>query len=240
MWQGPAKETARVPPLLDSPQSAAPETFLSRDAVSAFPLLFGPLPQPLPGVRCRGWAARERLPWRFCVNPSLPRSDRAGRRVLSPASVHNFVRCQRRIGIHAHVERAGPAKRKSALGLSSCRLETPRSASTPSSGGNLIVCRHFADLRKFACTRITLSSYSSTAPARFPAPARRDPAPPAAPWSAAGQFPMRARPCRPSRPHTSLRAGCAASPDLFRAVPAYAARSKLKCPVRPVSSRLPP
>ena len=42
VWQEPEKETARVPPSLDSPQSAAPETFLSRDAVSAFPLLSGP------------------------------------------------------------------------------------------------------------------------------------------------------------------------------------------------------
>ena len=50
MWQGRDLETARVPPTLDSPQSAAPETFLSRDAVSAFPLKYGPLPQPLPGV----------------------------------------------------------------------------------------------------------------------------------------------------------------------------------------------
>jgi hypothetical protein len=32
-----SQETARVPPSLDSPQSAAPETFLSRDAASAFP-----------------------------------------------------------------------------------------------------------------------------------------------------------------------------------------------------------
>src|SRR4051812_25597577 len=43
MWQGPEKETARVPPSLDSPQSAAPERFLSRDAVSAFPLKLEPL-----------------------------------------------------------------------------------------------------------------------------------------------------------------------------------------------------
>ena len=89
-WQGSAKETARVPPLLDSPQSAAPETFLSRDAVSAFPLLFGPLPQSLPGVRCRGWAALEQLPWRFCVNLSPPPSGRGDRPVLSPASDSQF------------------------------------------------------------------------------------------------------------------------------------------------------
>src|SRR4030095_12592956 len=50
LWRGPEKETARVPPSLDSPLSAAPETFLSRDAVSAFPIAFGTLPQPLPGA----------------------------------------------------------------------------------------------------------------------------------------------------------------------------------------------
>ncbi len=74
MWQGPGQETARVPPTLDSPQSAAPETFLSRDAVSAFPLKYEPLPQPLPDVRCPESAAHERWPWRFCVNPALPRA----------------------------------------------------------------------------------------------------------------------------------------------------------------------
>src|ERR1700685_3693206 len=64
-WQGSAKETARVPPTLDSPLSAAPDRFLSRDAVSAFPLLYVPLPQPLPDVRYRGLAAREQLLLRF-------------------------------------------------------------------------------------------------------------------------------------------------------------------------------
>src|SRR5260370_23640905 len=38
LWRGSEKETARVPPSLDSPLSAAPETFLLRDAVSAFPI----------------------------------------------------------------------------------------------------------------------------------------------------------------------------------------------------------
>src|SRR5580704_10279557 len=82
MWPGLGLETARVPPSLDSPQSAAPETFLSRDAASAFPLRFGPLPQSLPDVRCPVWDARELLFWRFFVSPALPRTDRAGRRVL--------------------------------------------------------------------------------------------------------------------------------------------------------------
>src|ERR1700674_2321867 len=47
------KETAPFPPSLDSPLSAAPETFLLRDAVSAFPIAFGPLPQWLPSARYR-------------------------------------------------------------------------------------------------------------------------------------------------------------------------------------------
>src|SRR5258708_18094860 len=51
LWRGSEKETARVPPSLDSPLSAAPETFLLRDAVSAFPIAFEPLPQWLPGAR---------------------------------------------------------------------------------------------------------------------------------------------------------------------------------------------
>src|SRR5271170_496524 len=85
-WQGSAKETARVPPTLDSPLSAAPDRFLSRDAVSAFPLLYVPLPQPLPGARYRVSAAPAKYSWRFCVNPSPRHSDRGDRPVLSPAS----------------------------------------------------------------------------------------------------------------------------------------------------------
>src|ERR1700684_192829 len=88
----PLKETARVPPLLDSPQSAAPETFLSRDAVSAFPLLFEPLPHWLPNVRCREWVARALLLWRFCVNLSPLPSDRGDRPILFPASDSQFRR----------------------------------------------------------------------------------------------------------------------------------------------------
>src|ERR1700689_2148572 len=86
MWGGHGLETARVPPTLDSPQSAAPETFLSRDAVSAFPLKYVPLPQPLPDVACRGWAAHEQLPWRFFWNPAPHPIGRAGRRALSQRS----------------------------------------------------------------------------------------------------------------------------------------------------------
>src|SRR5467141_4437038 len=90
LWRGSEKETARVPPSLDSPLSAAPETFLLRDAVSAFPIAFGPRPQPLPGARCRVSAARVRWPWRSFWNraPQLP--DRAGRPLPSPTSDSRF------------------------------------------------------------------------------------------------------------------------------------------------------
>src|ERR1700719_1432465 len=86
LWRGSEKETARVPPSLDSPLSAAPETFLLRDAVSAFPIAFGPQPQPLPGARCRESAARVRCPWRSFWNRALRLPDRAGRLSLSPTS----------------------------------------------------------------------------------------------------------------------------------------------------------
>src|SRR5215472_2600371 len=83
--RGSEKETARVPPTLDSPLSAAPETFLLRDAVSAFPIAFGPLPQSLPGVRYRVSAALSRSPWRSFWNRAHPLRGRANRPVLSPA-----------------------------------------------------------------------------------------------------------------------------------------------------------
>src|SRR5215472_7176413 len=86
LWRGPEKETARVPPSLDSPLSAAPETFLSRDAVSAFPIAFGTLPQPLPGAPCHVSAALAPLPWRSFSNRAHPPRGRANRPVLSPAS----------------------------------------------------------------------------------------------------------------------------------------------------------
>src|SRR5450755_4146123 len=86
MWRGSEKETARVPPSLDSPLSAAPETFLLRDAVSAFPIAFGPLPQPLPGARCPVWVALLRSSWRSFWNRVLPLLDRACRLFLSPTN----------------------------------------------------------------------------------------------------------------------------------------------------------
>src|SRR5215510_3755412 len=85
LWRGPEKETARVPPSLDSPLSAAPETFLSRDAVSAFPIAFGTLPQPLPGARYRVSVLLAQLPWRSFWNRAHPPRGRANRPVPSPA-----------------------------------------------------------------------------------------------------------------------------------------------------------
>src|SRR6266436_6022145 len=90
LWRGSEKETARVPPSLDSPLSAAPETFLLRDAVSAFPIPFGPQPQPLPGARCRVSAAPALSPWRSFWNRALRLPDRAGRPLPSPTSDSQF------------------------------------------------------------------------------------------------------------------------------------------------------
>src|ERR1700726_729189 len=90
MQQGSVLETARVPPSLDSPLSAAPETFLLRDAVSAFPMPFGPQPQPLPGARCRVSAAPVRCPWLSFWNRALRLPDRAGRLFPSPTSDSQF------------------------------------------------------------------------------------------------------------------------------------------------------
>src|SRR5882724_4916331 len=86
LWRGPEKETARVPPSLDSPLSAAPETFLSRDAVSAFPIAFGTLPQPLPGAPYLGSVALLQSPLRFFWNRAHPLPSRANRQVLSLAT----------------------------------------------------------------------------------------------------------------------------------------------------------
>src|SRR5215472_13214337 len=88
--RGSEKETARVPPTLDSPLSAAPETFLLRDAVSAFPIAFGPLPQSLPGARCRVSAALSRSPWRSFWNCAHPPRGRANRPALFPAIDSQF------------------------------------------------------------------------------------------------------------------------------------------------------
>src|SRR5882762_9597345 len=90
LWRGSEKETARVPPSLDSPLSAAPETFLLRDAVSAFPIAFGPQPQPLPGARCRVSAALALFLWRSFWNRALRLPDRAGRQFPSPTSDSQF------------------------------------------------------------------------------------------------------------------------------------------------------
>src|SRR5579885_1177088 len=58
LWPGSEKETARVPPILDSPLSAAPETFLSRDAVYSFPLKVRPAANS-PGDRDRPYVDRD-------------------------------------------------------------------------------------------------------------------------------------------------------------------------------------
>src|SRR6266481_4138108 len=84
LWRGSEKETARVPPSLDSPLSAAPETFLLRDAVSAFPIAFEPLPQSLPSARYPVGVALVRSPWRSFWNRAHPLPGRAGRRFPSP------------------------------------------------------------------------------------------------------------------------------------------------------------
>src|ERR1700719_875492 len=86
LWRGSEKETARVPPSLDSPLSAAPETFLLRDAVSAFPIAFGPLPQLLPSARYPLGVALVRSPWRFFWNRAHRLRGRAGRQFLFPTS----------------------------------------------------------------------------------------------------------------------------------------------------------
>src|SRR5580693_2306573 len=86
LWRGSEKETARVPPSLDSPLSAAPETFLLRDAVSAFPIAFGPLPQSLPSARYPVGVALVRSPWRFFWNRAHRLRGRASRQFLFPTS----------------------------------------------------------------------------------------------------------------------------------------------------------
>src|ERR1700687_4751977 len=90
LWRGSEKETARVPPSLDSPLSAAPETFLLRDAVSAFPIAFGPLPQSLPSARYPVGVALVRSPWRFFWNRAHRLRDRAGRQFPFPTSDSQF------------------------------------------------------------------------------------------------------------------------------------------------------
>src|SRR6266436_8269050 len=86
LWRGSEKETARVPPSLDSPLSAAPETFLLRDAVSAFPIAFGPLPQSLPSARYPVGVALVRSPWQSFWNRAHPLPGRASRQFLSPTN----------------------------------------------------------------------------------------------------------------------------------------------------------
>ena len=159
LWRGSEKETARVPPSLDSPLSAAPETFLSRDAVSAFPIAFGPLPQPLPGARYRVSAALERLPWRFFWNRAHPLRGRANR--PAPFSGHRFTissavnSASRRLlpcACSADQLRGTKIPRS---GWSSCMLETPKSAKTPSTLGIPNSCAASAILENGDKTQLT-------------------------------------------------------------------------------------
>src|SRR5439155_22946050 len=83
---GSENETARILPSLDSPRSAAPETFLFRDAVSAFPIALGPLPQSLPSARCPLWVALARSTWRSFWNRARPLRGRASRQFPSPTN----------------------------------------------------------------------------------------------------------------------------------------------------------
>src|SRR5271156_2613121 len=220
MWQGYAKETARVPPLLDSPLSAAPETFLSRDAVSAFPLLFVPLPQSLPGVRCRVWAAPVRSPWRFCVNLSPPRCCRGDRPAVSPATDSQFRPRSAGCRDSCACREVRPSGKKirvqgcPARGLKSPdRRRLRRSPKMP------------------RAQEPPAARAAPIAPARFPKLAGRDPFPKLFPWSAAWRSPACDRPCRPSHPHTSRRAEYAASPESLPTEPAYAVRSNLNAQI---------
>ena len=82
--------------------------------------------------------------------------EEVGQLFLRPL-IHNLFRRQRRIGIHAHIERPAQRKENPRSGLSNSRLEIPRSASTPSSGGNVSSAATSPIFEKSACTRITFS-----------------------------------------------------------------------------------
>src|SRR5262249_44448766 len=86
LWRGRRKQNDPAPPSLDAPPSPPPETFLSGDAVSAFPIAFGTLPQPLPGAPYRVSAALSQLPWRSFLNRARPLRGRANRPVQTPAT----------------------------------------------------------------------------------------------------------------------------------------------------------
>src|SRR5580658_182440 len=241
MWQGYAKETARVPPLLDSPLSAAPETFLSRDAVSAFPLLFVPLPQPLPGVRCRVWAAPVRSPWRFCVNLSPPHCYRGGRPAVSPATDSQFRPLSAGCRDSCACREVRPSGKKIRVqGCPARGLKSPDRRALLRTAANDLLPPPRRSSRIPRAPESPPARAAPIAPAQFPKLAGRDPSPKLARWSAAWRSLACDRPCRPSHPHRSLRAGCAASPESQPTEPAYAVRSKPKCPDRPVPFRLPP
>jgi len=84
---GVREETARVPPSLDSPLSAAPETFLLRDACRlCLPLAFGAPATVVAKCAVSVGVALVRSPWRSFWNRAHPLPGRAGRRFPSPTT----------------------------------------------------------------------------------------------------------------------------------------------------------
>src|SRR6202035_4002445 len=234
-------EAAGVPPLPYARLPAAKETFLSRDAVSAFPLLYVPLPQPLPDVRCRGSAAREQLLWRFCVNPSPRRSCREGRPVLSPARSSQFLPLSAVSRDSCAYRAARPSERKiRAREYPARELKSPDRQPPHPAEEDSVFPPPRRSSKILSAPRSPAARAALIAPAQFPVHADRDPSPLTAPWSPAGNFQWCARRCQPWHPHTCLLPVCAASSELRPAEPACAERSKARCPVNPIPFRLPP
>src|SRR5215470_4979951 len=140
LWRGSEKETARVPPSLDSPLSAAPETFLSRDAVSAFPTAFGTLPQSLPGAPYRVLAELALLPWRSFWNRAHPPRGRANRPFLSPATDSQshlpsarFLRLRRLLPFACSTDQPRGTKIRAPAGQAACSKPPSRPRPRPPS-----------------------------------------------------------------------------------------------------------
>src|SRR5215475_13083165 len=176
LWRGPGKETARVPPTLDSPLSAAPETFLLRDAVSAFPIASGTLPQPLPGARYRVTAAPLQSPWRFFWNRAHPRPGRANRPVLSPAtdSLSPLLSTPRRHSYAYLADQPRGTKNPAPAGQAACSKPPSRPRPRPPSESPTRV-RPPQSLRTETKRNSLSSRTSSAAPARSAAPVRPGP-----------------------------------------------------------------
>src|SRR6202008_1635767 len=207
--------------------SAAPETFLSRVAASAFPLFFEPLPQSLPDVRCRGSAARERLLWRFFGNLSPPLSNRGDRPALSPDRNSQFRLPSAHPRDSCACSTAPPSGMKiRAQGCPAPNSKSPdRQSLRPTEAGS-----DSPPLRRSSKTLRAPDSHAarapSIAPALFPVPADRDPSLPNAPSPAARRSQLRARLCQRWHPDTCPRAESATSPRLLSVGPVYAERSK--------------